>query len=63
MPTKKTVKRKVTIDFSDTPLGIQEFEAEVVMNLFDLDGSRLIVLKTDARESVQKFLSSELTGK
>lgn len=63
MPTKKTVKRKVTIDFSDTSLGLQEFEAEVVMNLHDLDGSRLIVLKTDPREAVQKFLSSELTGK
>lgn len=63
MPTKKTVKRKVTIDFSNTPLGIQEFEAEVLMNLFDLDGSRLIVLKTDPRVSVQKFLSSELIGK
>lgn len=63
MPTKKTVKRKVTIDYSDTPLGIQSFEADVVINMHEMDGSQLIVLRTDPRESVQKFLSGELTGK
>ena len=38
--------RKVTIDYSNTTLGMVEFEAEVLLNYRDIDGSKIIVLKT-----------------
>lgn len=63
MSTRKSLpKRKVTIDYSDTHLGLQEFEAEILLHRHDLDGSQLIILRTDQRKSVQEFMTGELIG-
>ena len=40
-------KRVITIDYSNTTLGKIQFEAEVLLSHQDLDGSKIIVLKTD----------------
>ncbi len=63
MSTTETKIRKVTIDYSDSSLGVQEIEAEVITHLYDVDGSQLIVLKTPRRESVEQFLHDELIEK
>jgi hypothetical protein len=60
---EETKLRKVTIDYSDSPIGKQEFEAEVLTHLHDVDGSQIILLKTPRRNSVEQFLHDELTAK
>ena len=61
MPTKETVKRKVTIDYSDTSLGLQEFEAEILYNRRNLDGSRIILIETiPTNEGLSTTSSSKL---
>ena len=62
MSTTETKIRKVTIDYSDSSLGLQELECEVVAHLHDADGSQLIVLKTPRRKSVEQFLHDELVA-
>jgi len=37
-----------------------QFEAQVLLHLHDTDGSQIVVLKTPRRESVEKFLESEI---
>ena len=59
----ETEIRKVTIDYSDSGIGVQELEAEVITHLHDVDGSQLIVIKTIRRESVEQFLHDELVAK
>lgn len=57
---KELPKRKVTIDYGDTSLGMQEFYADVLLHMHDIDGSQLIILRTAQRESVRKFVTSEM---
>ena len=38
--------REVTIDYSDTSLGIQKIKCYVELHLHELDGSELILLRT-----------------
>ena len=59
---KEVQKQKVTITPKDGDIGMQ-FEAEVLLHRHDVDGSQIIVLKTDRRESVEQFLHDELVAK
>ena len=52
-------KRKITIDYSDTAIGLYEFNAEILCHRHEIDGSETILLKTDPRESVKEFLHNE----
>ena len=47
MGTKKTLKRKVTIDYKDCSLGLVKLNAEVVVHQHELDGSQTILLRTE----------------
>lgn len=49
----------VTISPKNGDVGMQ-FEAQVLLHLHDIDGSQIVVLKTPRRESVEKFLESEI---
>ncbi len=62
MSTKEVQKQKVTIMPKDGDIGMQ-FEAEVLLHYHDVDGSQIVVLKTDRRESVEQFLHDELATK
>tara|TARA_R110000850_G_scaffold62559_3_gene142242 strand:+ start:284 stop:478 length:195 start_codon:yes stop_codon:yes gene_type:complete len=62
MSTTETKMRKVTIDYSADNLGVRELNVEVLLHQHELDGSQLIVLKTDPRDSVKQFMRSELVS-
>jgi len=59
---KEVQKQNVTITPKDGDIGMS-FEAEVLLHMHDVDGSQIIVLKTDRRESVEQFLDDELVAK
>jgi len=60
MSTKETKKVKVTIDDGGEFFGLRKYEVEILHHRHDLDGSELIIMRTDQRESVQKFMHDEL---
>ena len=62
MEREELQKHKVTIMPKDGDIGMQ-FEAEVLLHYHDVDGSQIVVLKTDRRESVEQFLHDELVVK
>jgi hypothetical protein len=62
MSITETKMRKVTIDYSADNLGVRELNVEVLLHQHELDGSQLIVLKTDPRDSVKQFMRSELVS-
>ena len=41
--------KKVTIDYTQDGLGINEIEAEVLTHLHNVDGSQIILLKTQSK--------------
>jgi hypothetical protein len=60
MGTKETKRRKVTIDYTDCNIGILTIEAEVLTHLNDIDGSQIILLKTDRRKEINDYMQNEL---
>jgi hypothetical protein len=56
MPTKQTVLRNITI-------GEKKLKGEVVLHRHELDGSQTILIRTQPRKSVQKFLYEEPLAK
>lgn len=61
MKTETTKKRKVTITPEEGDLGMpMSFEAEVLLHYHDVDGSEILLMKTDRRESVNQFLYDEV---
>ena len=62
MSTKNIELKDVTIMPKNGDIGMS-LEAEVLLHRHDVDGSQIIVLKTPRRESIDKFISDEMTGK
>lgn len=60
MSTKETKKVKVTIDDGGEFFGLREYEVEILHHSHDLDGSELILMRTDREKSVQQFMHNEL---
>lgn len=47
MSTTKRIKRTVTIDYRDPVYGIVELYADILYHSHELDGSQIVLLKTD----------------
>lgn len=62
MSTKETELQNVDIMPKNGDVGIH-FEATLLLQYFDSDGSQIYVLKTPRRKSVDEFLTNELTWK
>ena len=60
MPVKSKIKRKITIDYSDSNMGVSEINGYVELHIHELDGSQTIVIRTEPRKSVKDFMQSEM---
>lgn len=62
MTTQELKIRKITIDYSDSPLGLVELDG-YVHHVHELDGSQTILIRTKPAKDVEEFLNNRITGK
>ena len=55
-------KKQITFHENDPDLQDEKIDAYIITRHQNIDGSQIIVLKTDPRPSIQEFIHNEIYG-